>query len=121
MPIGLLDTAGNVVTFAGNGQNGFADGAGGRNGAAEFSQPASLVIDSAGHFYVADTGNNRIREIDQAGNVSTIAGNGMAGFSDGPGDSAEFNQPVGIAVASDGDLYVADCANNRIRKTSWGQ
>ena len=77
-----------------------------------------MALDSGGNIYVADYGNNRIRKIANDANktVSTIAGNGTAGFADGAGTSAQFSSPRGVAVDSVGNLYVADSANNRIRK-----
>ena len=110
-----IDTAGNVTTIAGNGTAGFADG----NGtAAQFKSPGALTVSSSGVIYVADTQNQRIRKIDTAGNVTTIAGSGTAGFADDSGTSAMFNGPNSIVIASDGKLYVCDTANHRIRVLS---
>ena len=81
-----IDAAGNVTTLAGlAGAPGFADG---RGGAARFHYPSGVAVDFAGNVYVADSSNQRIRKIDTAGNASTLAGNGTAGFDDGPGASA---------------------------------
>ena len=79
-----------------------------------------VALDSAGTLYVADSGNHRIRII-AGGQVSTLAGDGTAGFLDGPAISARFNGPVGLALGSDGKLYVADAGNHSIRVISGGQ
>jgi sugar lactone lactonase YvrE len=102
---------GRVSTFAG-GRPGFADGVG---EAAQFSSPSGLAIDAGGTLYVADTGNNAIRRITAGGDVSTLAGDGEAGDRDGPALQARFNGPIGIAVAPDGRVIVADTYNDRIR------
>jgi sugar lactone lactonase YvrE len=106
-----------VSTFAGQAeQGGYADGTGTE---AEFRLPNSLAADSAGNVYVADTANNTIRKIDPDGVVTTIAGlPGSHGSEDGPGTSARFWAPFGIAVDGAGNVYVADTGNNTIRKIS---
>ena len=109
-----ITTDGNVTTLAG-GSEGFADGGGPQ---ASFHTPSGLAIDSEGNLYVADTGNNRIRKVTPEGVVSTIAGDGTAGYADGPAAQARFNGPIGVAVDKDGNLYVADTYNDRIRKIS---
>ncbi len=81
----------------------------------QFETPSGLAIDSAGNVIVADTGANLIRKISPAGAVTTIAGDGTAGFRDGAANQARFNGPIGIAVAPDGTIYVADSYNDRIR------
>ena len=73
-------------------------------------------MDDAGSMYVTD--DNRIRKISAQGDVSTIAGS-TAGYSDGDGASAKFNNPVGLGIDSNGNIYVADDNNNRIRKISF--
>jgi sugar lactone lactonase YvrE len=110
-----ITTSGIVSTLAGNGTAGWVDGPG-ING--EFYLPASGTIDSQGNVYVADESNNRIRRITPAGVVSTLAGNGTAGFANGTGTNAEFNNPLGIAVDSQGNVYVGDSGNNQVRKIS---
>jgi sugar lactone lactonase YvrE len=102
---------GNVTTLAG-GSEGFADGAG---ASASFNTPSALALGPEGNLYVADTGNNRIRRITPDGNVSTVAGDGTAGYVDGPAAQAQFNGPIGLTVSSGGDIYVADTYNDVIR------
>jgi gliding motility-associated-like protein len=102
---------GTVTTFAGS-------SAGNTNGtgvAAQFNSPRGLAIDTAGNLYVADAGNHLIRKITPAGEVSTYAGSTL-GFLDGPGSSAKFYTPTDLVMDTDGNLYVADLSNNRIRK-----
>jgi sugar lactone lactonase YvrE len=102
---------GHVSTLAG-GVRGFADGAGDR---AQFSTPSGLALAADGTVYVADTGNHAIRRITPDGVVTTVAGDGTPGFADGPADQARFNGPIGVAVAPDGRIVVADTYNDRIR------
>ena len=119
-----IDTQGNVTTIAGNtGKAGFLDG---EAAAALFRDPAGIAVSADGRIiYVADTGNHRIRKI-QNGAVSTIAGiTGTAdsdgypegGFRNGPGSQAMFNQPYGI-VLTEGIILVADSGNHMIRAIS---
>ena len=103
---------GMVSTLAG-GSEGFADGQG---SAAAFNTPSAIALDASGNLYVADTGNNGIRKVTPQGVVNTIAGDGNAGYRDGPGRDAQFNGPIGLAVDTDGSVYVADTYNDRIRK-----
>ncbi|MFN6050575.1 MAG: Ig-like domain-containing protein, partial [Planctomycetia bacterium] len=110
---------GEVTTFAGAGGVGaFLDGAG---TAAKFNSPQGLAIDSANNLYVADFGNNRIRKIDSAGNVTTIAGTGTASSLDGAALSATMRGPTGIAVDSNGTVYWTDKTTSIIRKLQGGQ
>jgi len=102
---------GRVSTLAGGGL-GYVDGAG---SIARFDTPSALAIDAAGALYVADTGNHVIRRITPDGLVSTIAGDGVAGYRDGPAAEARFNGPVGVAVDGAGRVIVADTYNDRIR------
>ena len=106
-----ISPAGHVFTLAGD-MAGFADGPG---SSARFSAPSGLAIDAAGVLYIADTGNNAIRRVTPDGRVTTIAGDGTAGFRDGPGRAARFNGPIGIAVDPGGSVIVADTYNDRIR------
>lgn len=107
-----VTTAGVVTTVAGSGSASFADGTG---TAAAFNNPWALAVAADNTLYVADTNNNRIRKITPAGVVTTIAGSGAAGYADGVGDAAQFNKPAGIAIGSDGRLYVTDKDNHRLR------
>ncbi len=109
-----ITAEGIVSTFAGA-QEGFADGLA---GAAAFNTPSGMAIDGAGNIYVADTGNNAIRKITPQGTVSTLAGDGKAGYRDGAAAQARFNGPIGVAVDSTGKVYVADTYNDRIRVIS---
>jgi uncharacterized protein (TIGR03437 family) len=116
-------SAGVIVTVAGNGLAGFT----GDNGPATSAQLSlnvdlpGVAADSAGNLYIADTGNHRIRKV-SGGVISTIAGNGTAGFAGdgGPAVSAELNFPTGLALDSSGNLYIADTNNHRIRKIANG-
>jgi sugar lactone lactonase YvrE len=106
-----LSPDGSVSTVAG-GARGFADGAG--TGAA-FSTPSGLALAPDGTLYLADTGNHAIRRITPDGRVSTLAGDGTPGYADGPAHQARFNGPIGIAVAPDGRIVIADTYNDRVR------
>lgn len=105
--------SGVVTTFVGDGSSGFLDGTG---TAARISAPRSIAVDLNGNFYIPDTDINRIRKISPLGVVTTLAGNGIASFSEGIGTAASFNYPRGIAVDAYGNIYVADVSNQRIRK-----
>lgn len=106
-----LRADGHVHTLAG-GREGFADGVG---AAAAFNTPSGIALDKAGNLYIADTGNHAIRKLTPQGNVTTLAGDGVAGDRDGAAAQARFNGPVGVAVDTYGHVYVADTYNDRIR------
>ncbi|MGG1943808.1 NHL repeat-containing protein [Trinickia sp. NRRL B-1857] len=108
-----IDASGNVTTFAGSGAKGSVNAQG---TAASFSAPSGVSLDTSGNVYVADSGNNLIRKIDAAGNVTTLAGSGAQGMTNGQGASASFYDPEGINVDAAGNVYVADTLNNVIRK-----
>ncbi|MCL2809057.1 MAG: chitobiase/beta-hexosaminidase C-terminal domain-containing protein [Treponema sp.] len=108
-----ITSQGVVSTLAGNGTDGLIDGVG---SASQFFYPSHVALDSLGNIYVADNLNNSIRKITPSGVVSTIAGNGIQGFYDGSGNIAQFNMPTGIAVDYEGNIYVVDTGNIRIRK-----
>jgi serine/threonine protein kinase/sugar lactone lactonase YvrE len=111
-----ITPAGVVSTIAGLfHKRGSTDGLG--TNSARFWSPFGIAIDNADNIYVADTGNNTIREISPAGTVSTLAGlAGQAGTNDGVGSLARFRNPWDVAVDDTGDVYVADMSNDTIRK-----
>ena len=110
-----ISPAGIVSTLAGlAGHAGSRDGA---SDAARFRNPWGVAADAAGDVFVADQSNDTIRKITPAGIVTTLAGQaGISGSVDGPGATAQFNNPFAIAVDSAGNIYVADSANDTIRK-----
>ncbi len=111
---------GTITTVAGNGILGFS-GDNGPATSAELSTPEGVATDSAGNIYIGTVGDNRVRRVSK-GVITTVAGNGTRGFGGdgGAATSAQFNGPVGMAVDSTGNLYIADNGNNRIRKVSNG-
>lgn len=113
-----VDTTQTMSTIAGTGTSGY----GGDNGPATASTlytPSGVALDGAGNLYIADTGNNAVREIVGAtGIIKTVAGNGTQGNAGdgGPAVSANLNQPLGVTVDIGGNLFIADTGNNRIRR-----
>ena len=109
-----ISPRGEVSTVAGSGAQGAADGTG---TAATFTRPAGIAVDDSGTLYVADTYGHKIRKITAAGVVSTVAGSGVPGATDGTGLAATLNGPVGIAVDPAGTtLYVGDSGSHKVRK-----
>ena len=107
-----IDLLGNFVsTLAGSGVAGAVDGF-----AASFNFPTGVAVDAAGNVYVADRGNNLIRKVTPGGQVTTVAGSTTRGYVDATGTNARFNSPWDVAVGIDGNLYVSDSGNDRIRK-----
>jgi sugar lactone lactonase YvrE len=104
---------GRVSTVAGNGAAGAADGAG---PIAQFNAPSGLALGLDGCIVIADTQNNRLRKITPTGQVTTIAGLGAKGASDGASSSANFYEPSDVLAMPDGTIYVADTENNRLRR-----
>jgi uncharacterized protein (TIGR03437 family) len=117
-----VNTAGVISTVAGNGTRGFSGDGGPATSASLnlFGAHAGMGTDTAGNLYLPDIANHRIRKVDTAGIISTVAGNGIPGFSGdgGPAGSAGLHSPDSVAVDSGGNLYVADTANNRVRKVT---
>ena len=117
----VVGFAGNISTLAGNGVLSYA-GDGGPAKSALFNSPQGVAVDTAGNFYISDTGNNVVRKVSSNGTISNFAGNGTAGFG-GDGNAAtgaQLNAPQGIAVDSAGNVYIADTGNSRVRKVSGG-
>ncbi|SEN90366.1 hypothetical protein SAMN05192574_104543 [Mucilaginibacter gossypiicola] len=102
-----------VSTFAGSINPGNADGTG---TAASFNHPAGMITDAAGNIYLADAGNNLIRKITSAGVVTTFAGSGEQGDTDGTGTDASFNNPQDVTLDGSGNLYVVETTGKVIRK-----
>jgi len=110
-------TSGIITTIAGTGNNGYS-GDNGPATSAELYYPFDIAVDGNGNIYIADAFNSRIRKVDTNGIITTVAGDGNDGYSgdNGPATSAELNDPRGVAVDSNGNIYIADTDNNRIRK-----
>jgi sugar lactone lactonase YvrE len=115
--IRMVNAAGIITTIAGDGSTAYG-GDGGPATAAQMYMPNTVVIDVAGNLYIADEVNNRIRKVNTAGIISTIAGVGTAGYSGdgGPAIAAQLNAPSGVTFDASGNLLICDLWNNRIRK-----
>lgn len=112
-PTGVVTTIAGAAEIVGS-----TDGPG---ATALFNQPGGVAVDAAGTVYVADTGNDTIRRITAAGQVSTVAGNpGAPGSTDGPAAAARFNAPGAVTTDGANNIYVADSASNTIRKITPG-
>ena len=111
---------GVITTVAGNGNQGYS-GDGQAAASAQLNSPTYLVVGSSGDLFIADSGNNRVREVNHAtGVITTVAGNGNGGYS-GDGEaatSAQLNFPQGLAMDAAGNLFIADSSNNRIREVN---
>jgi len=110
-----ITPAGSVTTIAGTGEPGYRDGPA---RTAAFDVVIGVAVDDAGKVYVAETGGHCIRHIRPDGLVSTVAGSGSPGYTDGPATEARFWYPTDIAVGPDGRLYLADWKNHRVRVMS---
>ena len=104
-----------VSQFAGSTNSNFADGTG---SAASFHGPIGMQCDSSGNIYLSDHFNNRIRKITPNAIVTTIAGSGASGNTNGPALSAEFSTPLGVFLDNNGDLFVTEYDGNKVRKVS---
>jgi len=111
-----VDSSGKISTVAGNGIQGFG-GDGGLATSAELAQPWGVAV-HGGNIYIADTLNQRVRKVNSSGKISTVAGDGIAGFGGdgGPAINAMLNWPYSVGVDGSGNLYIADSAEQRVRK-----
>jgi sugar lactone lactonase YvrE len=108
---------GVITTVAGNGTAGFG-GDGGLATAANLSNPQGVAVDPHGNLYIGDYNNHRVRKVDPSGIITTVAGNGTSAYAgdSGAGPLASLSQPAGLAVDGEGNLYIADSGNGKIRK-----
>ncbi len=115
----VVGTTHTITTLAGSGAA-TDSGDGGPAVAASLSQPEGVAVDTQGDLFIADTGDNVIREVSASGVISTVAGDGIAGYSGdgGPATQAELDAPTAIAVDASGDLFIADMGNDRVREVS---
>ncbi len=114
-----VGTNGIITTMAGNEVYGYS-GDGGPATNASLASPSGVAVDANGNLFIADSGNNVIREVDINGTITTMSGNGVAGYSGdgGAATNAELWNPVGVAVDANGNEFIADAGNNRIREVS---
>jgi PKD repeat protein len=114
-------SGGIITTIAGTGVAGYS-GDGGQATSALLNFPHGVTVDAQGNVFIVDTDNHRVRKVDSAGNITTVAGNGTAGFAGdgGQATSAELNFPRQVAVDAQENLYIADTDNHRVRKVSGG-
>ncbi len=113
----VVKATGAIITVAGTGMPG-SSGDNGPATAATLNNPNGVAVDGSGNLYIADSGNNRVREVVKAtGNIITIAGTGTHGYSgdNGPATSAQLYYPMGVAVDPYGSVFIADTYNSRIR------
>ncbi len=113
----VVTPGGIINTLAGNGTPGLS-GDGGLATSASLNGPTGVAVDAFGNVFIADTQNHVVRKVGRDGKISTVAGNGQAGFTGdgGLGTSASLNSPTGVAVDARGVLFIADRFNHRIRK-----
>jgi DNA-binding beta-propeller fold protein YncE len=114
-----VDTNGIISTVAGNGTKGYSGDGGPATSAQLDTNPyGGAAVDMAGNLYIADINNMVVRHVGTNGIISTVAGNGVKGYSgdDGPATSAQLFEPIGVTLDAAGNLYIADDINNRIRK-----
>ncbi len=114
--INRVDTQGNMTLFAGTGESGYS-GDGGKATDAKLKIPAGLAFDKKGNLYIADRDNHCIRKVDTHGTITTIAGNGTAGFSGdgGKATDAMLNLPSGVVIDDKRNIYISDRSNDRVR------
>jgi sugar lactone lactonase YvrE len=129
-----VNPGGTITTFAGRSRvpslsGGGLSGDGGPAISAELNSPLGVAVDGQGNVYIADTQNHRVRKVNPGGTITTIAGTGsgalpanQGGFSGdgGPATAAQLSGPRGVAVDGQGNVYIADYYNNRVRKVNPG-
>ncbi|MEV8565184.1 cellulase family glycosylhydrolase [Streptomyces sp. NPDC051322] len=110
-------TTGKETVVAGTGTPGFS-GDDGKATSARLNQPAGVAVDRSGNLFIADTDNNRIREVAHSnGAITTVAGTGKSGYNgDHRGTATQLRQPHGLEVGAEGEVYIADTFNNRVRE-----
>ena len=114
-----VSPGGTISTIAGTGRAG-SSGDGGPATSARLSYPAWVAVDAKGSVYITDEEHSRVRRVSPGGTITTIAGRGRKGYSGdgGPATSARLYYPAGVAVDGQGNLYIADKYNQRVRKVS---
>jgi uncharacterized protein (TIGR03437 family) len=120
--IRMLAPGGAISTMAGTGTAGFS-GDGGAAAAAQLKAPSQVAVDAGGNVYIADTGNNRVRLVTADGNIATIAGTGDAAYNgdNGAALAIALSGPYGLTLDGQGNVYVADTGNSRVRMLSTAQ
>jgi trimeric autotransporter adhesin len=122
-----VSPSGTIITVAGNGSKGYSGDVGHAISAQistvfwpPYVNSTELAVDVGGSLYIADSGNNRVRKVSPTGVITTVAGTGSGGYSGDGGlaTNAQFSEPTGVAVDTNGSLYIADLGNSRIRKVS---
>jgi hypothetical protein len=115
----LLTPAGWLTKIAGDEdeEEGFENGQGVNS---RFNYPSCMTVDATGHIVVVDTANNALRRVSKSGGVSTLAGNREEGISDGQGEAARFNYPLGVTMVANDEIVVADSENHAIRVVTPG-
>ncbi len=114
-----VNGSGTITTVAGTGVAGFSGDAGPAT-SAELNDPGDVAVDTAGNLYIADFRNHRVRKVNGSGTITTVAGNGVQGFSGdgGPATAAKLDRPSGVGLDSAGNLYIADSGKSRVRKVN---
>jgi sugar lactone lactonase YvrE len=114
-----VSAAGTITTVAGTGVRGFS-GDGGPATRAQLFTPDDVALDREGNLYIADVVNDRVRRVGRDGTITTVAGSGRNGFGGdgGPATAARLTLPDGVAVDGQGNLYISDTGNHRVRKVS---
>jgi sugar lactone lactonase YvrE len=118
----MVNPAGQINSYAGTGRCGFS-GDGRKGTMANVCSPEGLALDANRDLFIADTGNSRVREVTENGNILTLAGNGKFAYSGDGGSAtkAALNGPTGVGLDQSGNVFISDTLNNRIRQVSGGK